>query len=46
MIGFPGPQMSFAQEIDTHHGRAFRPKPMSLEEVLRRKVKPLEDEAE
>jgi gluconate 2-dehydrogenase gamma chain len=46
LIGFPGPQMSFAEDVEAHHGRAFRPKPMGIEEVLRRKVKPLEDEAE
>jgi gluconate 2-dehydrogenase gamma chain len=34
LIGFPGPQMSWAAEVDKHSGEAFRPKPMSLSEVL------------
>ncbi len=34
LIGFPGPQMSWAAEVGKHAGQAFRPKPMSLTEVL------------
>jgi gluconate 2-dehydrogenase gamma chain len=45
MIGFPGPQMSWTAEVDKHYGEAFRPKPMSLREVLPgRKIKTSEDD--
>ncbi len=46
LIGYPGPYMSWAQDFDQHFGTAFRPKPMSLAEVMGRKVTPWEDEAE
>ena len=46
MIGFPGPHMSYLDDIDTHYGQPFRPKPLGIEEVLGRKVKPSEDETE
>jgi gluconate 2-dehydrogenase gamma chain len=46
MIGFPGPRMSYAEEVDQYHGRALRLKPVGIEEVLGRKVTPSEDEAE
>ena len=36
LIGFPGPRMSYFEEIDTQYGKAFRPKPVSLEMVLGR----------
>ncbi|MEO7650809.1 MAG: gluconate 2-dehydrogenase subunit 3 family protein [Bryobacteraceae bacterium] len=44
LIGFPGPRMSYYKEVDQFHGRAFRPEPASLEQVLGRKVRPSEDE--
>jgi gluconate 2-dehydrogenase gamma chain len=44
LVGFPGPRMSNYDEVDKHFGEAFRPKPVSLEQVLRRKVRPSEDE--
>jgi len=45
LVGFPGPQMSYAEDIDKHFGEAFRPKPMSLSEVLPgRKLHPSEEE--
>jgi gluconate 2-dehydrogenase gamma chain len=44
LIGYPGPYMSWAQHIDQHYGKAFRPKPKSLAEVVGHKVKPGEDE--
>jgi gluconate 2-dehydrogenase gamma chain len=45
LIGFPGPQMSWAAEVDKHSGEAFRPKPMSLSQVLPgHKFHPSEDE--
>jgi gluconate 2-dehydrogenase gamma chain len=34
LIGFPGPQMSWAADVDKHFGEEFRPKPMSLTQVL------------
>jgi gluconate 2-dehydrogenase gamma chain len=45
LIGFPGPRMSYADEVETTHGRAFRPKPRSLEQIIGRKVNPSEEEA-
>jgi gluconate 2-dehydrogenase gamma chain len=30
MLGFPGPQDSYAVDIDKHYGEAFSPKPVSL----------------
>jgi gluconate 2-dehydrogenase gamma chain len=44
LIGFPGPVMSYRDEVDKHYGRAWRPKPVSLEEVARHPIKGLEDE--
>jgi gluconate 2-dehydrogenase gamma chain len=45
LIGFPGPQMSWAGDVDKHFGEAFRPAPMSLIQVLPgRKLHPTEDE--
>jgi gluconate 2-dehydrogenase gamma chain len=46
LIGFPGPRMSFSEEVDQHYGRALRLKPQGIEEILGRKVKPSEDEPE
>jgi gluconate 2-dehydrogenase gamma chain len=46
LVGFPGPRMSNYDEVDKHFGEAFRPKPVSLEQVLRRKVHPSEDEGQ
>jgi gluconate 2-dehydrogenase gamma chain len=45
LIGFPGPQMSWAADVDKHSGEPFRPKPMSLAQVLPgHKFHPSEDE--
>ena len=46
LVGFPGPQMSYRNDIDAHHGRAFRPKPVSLEQITKHKPTPWEDERE
>lgn len=46
LIGYPGPYMSWLDDIGKHRGEAFRPKPMSLAEVTGHDVKPWEDEAE
>ena len=44
LIGFPGPRMSYREEIDKFHGMPFRPKPVSLQQVVGRPVKGWEDE--
>jgi gluconate 2-dehydrogenase gamma chain len=44
LIGFPGPRMSYRYEIDKYHGKAFTAEPKSLEQILRQKVKGVEDE--
>jgi gluconate 2-dehydrogenase gamma chain len=45
LVGFPGPQMSYADDIDKHFGEAFRPAPMGLTEILPgRKLHPFEEE--
>ena len=45
LVGFPGPRMSYAEDVDKHFGEAFRPKPMSLSEILPgRKLHPCEEE--
>ena len=44
LVGFPGPRMSNYADLDAHYGKAFRPKLVSLEQVLGRKVRPSEDE--
>ena len=44
LVGFPGPRMSNYDDLDKHYGEAFRPKLVSLEQVLGRRVRPSEDE--
>jgi len=44
LLGFPGPRMSNATEIETYRGEAFRPKPMSLQQLTGTKIRPSEDE--
>ena len=44
LVGFPGPRMSNYADIDKHFGEAFRPKPITLEQAIGRKVRPSEDE--
>ena len=43
-LGYPGPRMSNRQEVDQYYGRAFRPKPISLEQATGKKVRPSEEE--
>jgi gluconate 2-dehydrogenase gamma chain len=43
LIGFPGPRMSNYDDMDKHFGEAFRPKPISLRQATRSKVRPSED---
>jgi gluconate 2-dehydrogenase gamma chain len=44
LIGFPGPRMSYLDEVEKYYGREFRPKPAGLRQVVGRAVKPSEDE--
>ncbi len=44
LIGFPGPRMSNANDIDKHNGEAFRPKPVSLSQVVPQPVRPSEEQ--
>ena len=45
MIGFPGPRMSWREDIDKHFGEAFRPAPKSLIQIVGHPVKGMEDES-
>ena len=44
LIGFPGPRMSYVEEVEQYHGRPFRPKPASLSQILGHPVRPSEDD--
>lgn len=44
LIGYPGPRMSYHQDVDQHFGKEFRPKPAGLEQITRRRGNPWEDE--
>jgi len=44
LIGYPGPQMNYRNEIDKHFGQPWRPKPASLEQITGRTPNPWEDE--
>ncbi|MDE3197474.1 MAG: gluconate 2-dehydrogenase subunit 3 family protein [Acidobacteriota bacterium] len=44
LIGFPGPHMSYRGDIDKHFSEAFRPKPVSLEQVVGHPVRGWEEE--
>ena len=44
LIGFPGPRMSNVNDIDKHNGEAFRPKPVSLSQVVPTPVRPSEEQ--
>lgn len=46
LVGFPGPQMNYGSHIDAHHGKAYRPRPASLEQITKHKPAPWEDERE
>jgi gluconate 2-dehydrogenase gamma chain len=43
LIGYPGPYMSWADHIDQHHGKPYRPQPRGIDQVVGHKVKPWED---
>jgi len=44
LIGYPGPIMSYREEIDKNYGEAVSRKPVSLEQVVGHPVKGWEDE--
>ena len=44
LIGYPGPQMNYRDQVDQHFGVRWRPKTASLEQIMHRKGKPWEDE--
>jgi gluconate 2-dehydrogenase gamma chain len=44
LIGFPGPRMSYRDEIDKFHGLPYRPKPVSLQQVVGHPVRGWEEE--
>ena len=44
LVGYPGPQMSYRDEIDKHFGQPWRPKPASLEQITGKPGNPWEDE--
>jgi gluconate 2-dehydrogenase gamma chain len=46
LIGFPGPQMNYRDQIDKHFGQTYSPAPMSLEQILRKRVRGVEDAGE
>jgi gluconate 2-dehydrogenase gamma chain len=43
LVGFPGPRMSNRDDLTAHFGEAFRPKIISLEQAIGRKVRTSED---
>jgi gluconate 2-dehydrogenase gamma chain len=44
LIGYPGPQMSFRNQIGKYNGVAYRRQPQSLAQILGHPLKPWEDE--
>jgi hypothetical protein len=44
LIGYPGPLMSYRDDIEKFHGKPFRRKPLSLSEVAAHSVKGWEEE--
>jgi gluconate 2-dehydrogenase gamma chain len=44
LVGYPGPLMSYREEIDKNHGKPWRRKPVSLAQVVGRPVKGWEEE--
>jgi len=44
LIGFPGPRMTNYAQVDQYRGEAFRPKPVSLKDVVDHPNRPSEDE--
>jgi gluconate 2-dehydrogenase gamma chain len=46
LIGYPGPQMNYRDDIDRHFGQAWRPRPASLKQLTGRAAPVWEDETE
>ena len=46
LIGYPGPIMSYREEIDKNYGQQFKRKPMSLAQIVGHPVAGWEDEKE
>jgi len=44
LIGYPGPRMSYHDEIEKHYGQDYRVKPASLEQIAGRPGDPWENE--
>jgi gluconate 2-dehydrogenase gamma chain len=44
LVGYPGPRMNYKDDIDQHFGSEWRPKPAGLEQIMKRKGNPWEDE--
>lgn len=46
LIGYPGPQISYRNDIDRHFGQMWRPRPASLQQITGRAAPAWEDEKE
>ena len=46
LVGYPGPRMSYHDEIEKHYGQDYRIKPASLEQLAGRSGNPWENEKE
>lgn len=44
LLGYPGPQMTYREQMGKYNGMAYRPKPQSLQQILGYPVRPWEDE--
>ena len=44
LVGYPGPRMNYKADVDQHFGQEWRPKPASLEQIMRRPAQPWEYE--
>lgn len=44
LLGYPGPRMSNHEDVDRHYGEAFRPRPVSLQQMLGGTIPLSEDE--
>ena len=44
LVGYPGPRMNYKEDIDQHFGAEWRPKPAGLEQIMKRKGNPWEDD--
>jgi gluconate 2-dehydrogenase gamma chain len=46
LIGYPGPQLSYREDIDRHFGQAFRPKATTVQQVVGHIPPLMEDESD